>query len=157
MLPFSNVTGTRGRPKFDITKKQIEYLLDLSFSATDIARIRGVSKRTIFKRLADFGLSVSSRYSSINDVDLDVIVKDIFKDFPNTEYRRMIGFLKTNNLRLQESRDIRCMRRVDPDGILRRPMDLTFINRRKYHVKGTNSLWHIDVNHKLIRWNFVIR
>ena len=28
--------------------------------------------------------------------------------------------------------------------------------RRVYSVEGPNSLWHIDGNHKLIRWKVVI-
>lgn len=34
--------------------------------------------------------------------------------------------------------------------VLRRP------ERRTYQVAGPNSLWHIDGNHKLIRWRIVI-
>ena len=30
------------------------------------------------------------------------------------------------------------------------------IHRRVYIVEGTNSLWHIDGNQKLIKWHFVI-
>lgn len=30
------------------------------------------------------------------------------------------------------------------------------LQRRVYNVEGVNHLWHIDTNHKLIRWNFII-
>ncbi len=30
------------------------------------------------------------------------------------------------------------------------------LHRRKYKVAGPNSLWHIDGNHKLVRWRIVI-
>ena len=30
------------------------------------------------------------------------------------------------------------------------------MRRRVYHVDGPNCLWHIDGNHKLIKWRFVI-
>lgn len=30
------------------------------------------------------------------------------------------------------------------------------MKRRVYNVKGPNHLWHIDTNHKLIRWYFII-
>ena len=30
------------------------------------------------------------------------------------------------------------------------------LHHRQYQVKGPNSLWHIDGNHKLIRWRIVI-
>ena len=43
---------------------------------------------------------------------------------------------------------------VDEDGILRRSRGR--LCRRVYNVKGANQLWHIDTNHKLIRWHMVI-
>ena len=44
--------------------------------------------------------------------------------------------------------------RVDEDGILRRSR--CRLCRRVYNVKGANQLWHIDTNHKLVRWHIVI-
>ena len=46
--------------------------------------------------------------------------------------------------------------RVDPEGILSRTTQATLIIRRKYCVPGSLALWHVDGNHKLIRWGFVI-
>ena len=43
------------------------------------------------------------------------------------------------------------MRRVDPEGVLLRGLEMRVINRRHYHVAGPQCLWHIDENHKLIR------
>ena len=28
--------------------------------------------------------------------------------------------------------------------------------RRVYNVKGANYLWHIDTNHKLVKWHLII-
>ena len=30
------------------------------------------------------------------------------------------------------------------------------LHRRVYNVKGPNQLWHVDTNHKLVRWNFIV-
>ena len=30
------------------------------------------------------------------------------------------------------------------------------LHRRVYNVQGPNHLWHIDTNHKLIRWHLII-
>ena len=30
------------------------------------------------------------------------------------------------------------------------------LHRRVYNVQGPNHLWHIDTNHKLVRWYFVV-
>ncbi|XP_056275020.1 uncharacterized protein zgc:174680 isoform X2 [Pseudoliparis swirei] len=48
------------------------------------------------------------------------------------------------------------MRRVDPGGILVRTLQLNPRRRRRYSVPAPNSLWHIDGNHKLIRWRIVV-
>ncbi|KAH3851122.1 hypothetical protein DPMN_093603 [Dreissena polymorpha] len=30
------------------------------------------------------------------------------------------------------------------------------LHRRSYHVQCPNHIWHVDTNHKLIRWGFII-
>ena len=42
-------TGRQGRPRFGITKEQLEYLASLSFSWSEIAALIGVSRTTIFR------------------------------------------------------------------------------------------------------------
>ena len=42
-------TGRRGRPKFDIDKEQIEYLLSLSFNWSEIAGLLGISRMTLYR------------------------------------------------------------------------------------------------------------
>lgn len=49
--------------------------------------------------------------------------------------------------RVQES-----MRRADPGGVLMCTLQLNPRRRRRYSVRAPNSLWHIDGNHKLIRY-----
>ena len=39
----------RGRPRFEVSKEQIEYLVSLSFSYSEIASLLGVSRSTIFR------------------------------------------------------------------------------------------------------------
>ena len=52
-------------------------------------------------------------------------------------------------MRLRDS-----LHRVDGLGVQERKKKR--LQRRVYNVKGPNELWHVDTNHKLIRWNFVI-
>ncbi|XDV31742.1 hypothetical protein PO909_002704 [Leuciscus waleckii] len=47
------------------------------------------------------------------------------------------------------------MLRTNPEGAARRAMS-SRLRRRTYRVAGPNSLWHLDGNHKLIRWNIVL-
>lgn len=41
--------GSLGRPRFDVSKEQLEYLLSLSFSWTEIASLLGVSRMTLYR------------------------------------------------------------------------------------------------------------
>lgn len=46
------------------------------------------------------------------------------------------------------------LHRIDSDGIHERTKNK--LQRRVYSVQAPNHLWHVDTNHKLIRWNFII-
>ena len=48
------------------------------------------------------------------------------------------------------------MSRVDPNGMFLRSLNLHVTHRRQYSVPGPLSLWHIDGNHKLVSFGFVI-
>ena len=63
----------------------------------------------------------------------------------------MLGHLNARGMRVQEKRVRRSFHRVDLEGVIKRRISLRTIQRRKYNVKGSNSLWHIDGKHKLIR------
>ena len=51
--------GNRCRPSYDIKEEQLSFLLEKGFKVSKISKIFGVSKRTIERRMAYFGLSVS--------------------------------------------------------------------------------------------------
>ena len=145
------MSGTRGRPSFFITLEQLRCLLDYRFSVPQIANLLGVSISTVRRRMASFNLSVRSTYSSITNNQLDEIVAGAQQHFPNWGNRQMYGHLISQNIRVPFRRVQESQRRVDPEGsVLRR---LRNMRRRVYSVKGPQHLWHIDGNHKLIRYN----
>ena len=41
--------GGRGRPRFQVSKSQLEYLVSLSFKWTEIASILGISRMTLYR------------------------------------------------------------------------------------------------------------
>ncbi|XP_066921422.1 uncharacterized protein [Clytia hemisphaerica] len=145
-----------GRPKILIDCEKLDYLFNLNFTANDIANFFGTSRRTICRRLSEKSMSIVDTYSKMSDSQLDECVKNILDEFPRTGYRRMKGFLQSNGHRVQEKRVRACMHRVGLEGVLSRSTELKTVRRRKYNVKGTNVLWHIDGNHKLIKWGLVI-
>ena len=141
--------GGRGRPKFVIPEELLEQLLDMHFTCQTIATLLGVSLRTVRRRMEEYGLSVRSCYSIISDEDLDELVMQLKCNYPSSGYRVIDGILRSQGYRIQQQRIRSCMQRIDPNGAIIRWFDT--IHRRKYHVQGPLSLWHVDGNHKLIR------
>ena len=141
----------KGRPKCKISEEQITLMLNLRFSIPEIAKLLNVSVSTVKRRMARYGCRQRSVYSTITDDELDNLLSTIISENPQTGYKRMIGYLKVRHIIVQEKCLREAMRRVDPEGDLSKSLQLKVISRRKYKVEGTNSLWHIDGNHKLIR------
>jgi hypothetical protein len=67
---------------------------------------------------------------------------------PNAIKARLQG----DGLIVQRSRVRSSLQRVDPLGCAKRK--LKQVKRRSYNVQGPNALWHVDGNHKLIRYVF---
>ena len=51
--PLIRLAG-RGRPTFDISREQLEYLASLLFTWSQIAALLGVSRMTIYRRREEF-------------------------------------------------------------------------------------------------------
>ena len=142
-------SGKVGRPRLSVTKCQLEYLIDHDFSAMDIASMLNISVRTVQRRFHDFELSIRASYSSISDSDLDAVITEIIREFPNIGYRRVHGELGRRKIKVTQHRVRDAMHRVDPNGVAIRWMNS--IPRRTYNVTEPLALWHIDGHHKLIR------
>ena len=147
----------RGRAKIDIPRETLKLYLSYGFPKSKIAELFSVSVKTISRRIEAFGMQEEIvRHSQLSDEDLDVLVAEIFTNFPNCGIRRMKGFLMSKGFKVQWARIRDSMWRVDPTGLVLRTTQLNTVRRRKYSVPGTLALWHIDGNHKLIRWRFVV-
>lgn len=97
-------------------------------------------------------MSVQATYSDLSDSDLDEKVASLKQDYPNAGYRMISGLLLQEGVRLQQHRVRECMHRVDPLGVVTRWGES--IRRRVYNVLSPLSLWHLDGNHKLIRYEY---
>lgn len=111
-----------------------------------------------FSLLARLCVTCMSLEHQNNSISLCTYVKCVFlfsfnilAMFPNCGYRRTRGFLRAKGLHVQWRRIQDSMRRVCPEGILMRALQLTTVERRIYTVRSPLSLWHVDGNHKLIR------
>ncbi len=138
-----------GRPKFEVSKDQLQYFIEHSFTGVQIGSMLGISLSTVRRRMRKLGLNTSQPFSPLTGEELDSIVNEIKQLHPKCGYRMMIGHLRSRGLKIQQSRVRASLRRVDPEGTLIRWM--AAVHRRKYCVRGPNSLWHIDGYHKLIR------
>lgn len=147
----SQEKGNNGRPRIVISKDSVSKLITLGLPVACIARLLGVSKFTIHRRMVEWGLSVKATYSNITDAELDSLVATIHTSNPNAGYRMMMGLLRAQGHRVQWDRVRSSMHRVDTASIVFRMSQLGCVVRRTYSVPSPKSLMHIDTNHKLIR------
>ena len=91
-LSSPSITHT-GRPRFNIPVSQLRYLVESHFTVSQIASMIGVSVRTIYRRMADNGLSVSEQYSELTDPELDdnIIVRSSKENFLHVEIPKCKG------------------------------------------------------------------
>ncbi|XP_057191136.1 uncharacterized protein LOC130555096 [Triplophysa rosa] len=156
LLVKDRTTIEPGGPLKDIPLDMIEFYLVCGYSCVQIARLLGVSERTIRRRLEHYGIRAKDLYTDVSDEELDNIVAEIQRNCPNAGYRIIHGHLRTQGLRIQTLRVRESVQRVDPVGTQMRALSISTRHRRQYSVPGPNAMWHIDGNHKLIRWRFVI-
>lgn len=93
-------------------------------------------------------------WSCIGNDDLREIMQEIMTVTPGIGQTRMLGALHSRGIRVQRWKVREMMRELDPVGTALRWRGT--ICRRKYNVRCPNALWHIDGNHKMIRWRFMI-
>ena len=53
------LTGRRGRPPFDISEDQLVFLVDSGSTVPKISELLGISKRTVERRMSNFGIRIS--------------------------------------------------------------------------------------------------
>lgn len=146
-MPTSNRPGRHPIP---VDREALAYLKSLNFTWDEISAILGPSSKTLQRRAAMWNIN---RFSVISDHDLDQEVSDIKQSFPNAGEVMLHGHLLAQNIHVQRRRLRECIVR------LRAPALSGVTNtifRRTYYVPGPNHLWHIDGNHKLIKYRIVV-
>jgi len=94
-----------------------------------------------------------SSWTQITDSDFNRIVQEIQELTLTIGQARLLGALRIRGLNIQRWRVRNCLRALDPVGTTLRWGSAIY--RRKYNVPIPCTLWHIDSNHKLIRWRLI--
>ena len=71
---------------------------------------------------------------------------------PNDGEVMITAYLRTRRICIPKARLRASIHRIDPNASENRRAAI----RRTYCVPSPNSVWHLDDNHKLIRWRFVV-
>ncbi len=145
-------TASVGRPPLSVDLYEVEFLRSLGFTWCDVAVMLDVSRSTLYRRINEAGFPLRG-CSNITNGQLDMVVQEIKIAHP-ADGEVMIGaHLRTRGVHVPRTRLRASIHRNDPHTLHRMS---SAIRRRTYHVESPNCVWHIDGNHKLIRWRFVV-
>ena len=149
-----NGSSVVGRPSIEIDLDDIKYLLALGFSRCKVAEFLGISRKTLYNKIASSSAPMDfCKYSLISEPDLDEVVRQIKQEHPNDGEIMLAGHLLKQGIRVQRAKLRASIHRIDPQGVADRRS--VAVKRREYHVSGPNEVWHLDGHHKLIRWRLV--
>ena len=137
--PTESCTG-KGRPKLVILKEQLEGLRSLGFSWVGIAKMLGVSEKTIRRKRDMYNIDSSlESFTEISDDELDHFVKYVLQISPNFGEKMIIGCFKGRGIRVQTWRLRKSIMQVDP--VSRELRQRIVTKRRTYSVPTPNSMW----------------
>jgi hypothetical protein len=131
----------RGRPKFLISREQLQYLRSLSFSWTAVAKMFKVTRMTIYRRRVEYHM-LDESHSRISDQDLTEAVSQILTQYPHVGQTFIAGRLRSLGYRVTRQRIRSVVHSVDPLSAALRWQGIA-VRRRPYSVPGPNSLWHV--------------
>lgn len=135
-----------------ISKERLESMLKLNLPISRIAQELQVSRPVIYKAIRTYNLN-SSRYTALEQDELQQKVASVKMHHPNAGEVMVQGHLEAEGVHVQRNRVRNAIHHTDPSVSSRKRPP---INRRVYNVPCPNYLWHIDGNHKMIRWGLVI-
>ena len=98
------------RPRCNTEKEELNRLFDIYHSCTNVASTLGVSERTLRRRTAEFGMTISDpsgprkAYTEISSNDLNTVVKEILDILPDAGETYVIGALRQRSIHVQRHR-----------------------------------------------------
>ena len=145
--------GRAQRPSYEIDVEQVKLLRGYYFKWESIAKIFGIHRTTLWRRIKDCDLYAESN-ATISNEELDDLIKSIKNEYPHSGERIIIGILRAKGVSVLIWKIRESMHRVDPINA-----EIGWVQKHPrwiYSVPGPNSLSHNDGLHKLIYCKFVI-
>lgn len=136
-----------------IPKRQLENLLKLKVPISAIAREFNVSRHLVYKAIREYQIEYN-KFTPESQPEIETAVLASKQQHANAGEVMIQGHLVSKGVHVPRHKIRRAIHSVDPEGVKERKQKP--IKRRVYSVPCANYLWHIDGNHKLIRWWFVI-
>ena len=103
--------------------------------------------------MQEYGIDTDG-FTDISDSELDQLLTDVETENPNIGEVMLQGHLLHMGIKVPRAKLRSAIHRTDHANTIRRHSHI--INRRVYSTPHPNAVWHIDRNHKLIRWRLVI-
>lgn len=146
-----------GRPRKPLDEQQVESLISSGLNKTKIAKLLKVDRHTLTAFIKRKGLNGLCEKSHLSTDEIDAITKKAKTELPSFGERMMLGYFRASGVKVSRAKVRASIHRVDPDGVaLRREQAAKRIKRRIYWSPYPHYMWHIDGNHKLIRWHMII-
>ncbi|XP_072162043.1 uncharacterized protein [Bemisia tabaci] len=136
----------------DISIETVMELRKTGIAWSKIATLLGISRRTMYNRRQAFEMKEPN--DSLSDEELHTAIHRIHETCPTSGAVYVKGALLATGIRAPLKKVKFFLRHVDPYGTMLRKR--LRIRRRQYKVKGANSYWHIDTNHKGISYRMVL-
>nr|XP_020470597.1 uncharacterized protein LOC109968583 [Monopterus albus] len=140
--------------RYNISASQLTHMRELGFSWMAISRVLSVNIRTLYNHRIQLGLLDYGSFSNISNAALDHLITEVLRQTPGSGETYITGSLRGRAIRVQRWRIRERLRIIDPVG--RALRHRRAIQRRIYDVCVPNQLWHVDTNHKLNPWGFVL-
>ena len=122
-----------------------------------MASLLGVSRQTIYNKIKRHNISYVGRFSDHDDKQLKAAITNITTNNPNAEEAMIQGHLWSQGISVQRKplRSTLVQWLTNP-GLGTMAHQRLRIKRQYYSVLWPNYLWHIDGNHKLVRWGIIL-
>ena len=111
----------------------------MQLSWTEIAKLYGVSRMTLYRKRMEMG--IPDRYSVISDDSLLLQVSSIKNEMPDAGENMLAGVLHSRGIQVSRRRIREALHEIDPINTTLRWAPR--IKRRPYSVAGANALWHL--------------